>query len=83
MKNDTSLSLTAAIILAGVVLAFVNPADANDAATASNAVENTVAIPAATNAMAASDVHGAVGPHARSPRTKASCEHVRRADPRA
>ena len=88
MKNDHSFTLTAAVVLAGVVLAFVNPTGANSATPA-----NGAEIAAATTLSSSHDqtVAGALAvkdPSAakrgkRGHRAKYSCPQIERVDPRA
>ena len=84
MKNDHSFTFTAAIVLAGVVLAFVNPADASNSTSAAVAstIESTTVLPINSNPVAAVDSH-AGAPRKGEARAKGSCEHVKRSDPRA
>lgn len=85
MKHDHSFTFTAAVILAGVVLAFVNPADANSSAPA---VATTIATPSIlppnAGVVAAVEAHGETGTAAKhDAKHKGSCERVKHADPRA
>jgi len=83
MKHDHSLTLTAAIVLAGVVLAFANPADAsNSAAPVASAIESTPVLPLNSNAVAAVDSHPGASRRGEA-RAKGSCERIKHADPRA
>lgn len=83
MKKDHTFTFTAAVILAGVVLAFVNPAEANHAApladsisASSSNLQNLVGAIAENDAPVAR--HGKHGSHG-----KGACPQISRADPRA
>lgn len=83
MKHDHSFTLTAAVILAGVVLAFVNPADANNTAPAvASAIETPANLQGKAGVVATVDSH--VAPSAkREAKHKGSCERAKHPDPRA
>ncbi|MEO6567451.1 MAG: hypothetical protein ABIO94_01710 [Opitutaceae bacterium] len=67
MKHDHTFTFTAAVVLAGVVLAFVNPAEAiNSTAPVASSIENSISAPAKSPA-----------------KHKGDCERVSRLDPRA
>jgi hypothetical protein len=85
MKNDHSFTFTAAVILAGVVLAFVNPADANNTApTVASAIETPVNLPGNGNASVVAAVDSQAAPSAKGEaKHKGSCERVKHSDPRA
>jgi len=80
MKNDHSLTFTAAIVLAGVVLAFVAPVDANSATLVADGI--AAASKNLPSAVATSDApatkHGK-----RGHRSKEGCPQISRVDPRA
>jgi hypothetical protein len=83
MKNDHSFTFTAAVILAGVVLAFVNPADANNSAPAvASAIKAPVHLPGKAGVVAAVDAPAAPSAKGEA-KHKGSCERAKRSDPRA
>ena len=82
MKTDHSFTFTAAVVLAGVVLAFVSPADAVNAAPATAVVLENSSVPAtATNTVATLDSHASAKGETKH---KGSCERgVKRPAPQA
>jgi hypothetical protein len=74
MKTDHTFTFTAAVILAGVALAFVNPADATDKPLATI---NTLTVPA--NAFAAVDAN-AGSTVKRGTKRNHSCVGAKRAE---
>src|ERR1041385_5565998 len=83
MKNDHSLTFTAAVVLAGVVLAFVNPAGANSSeslatgpAGNSSNLHNIVSVIAASDAGTMASLNGAK-------QHKGTCHRMNHTDPHA
>ena len=83
MKHDHTFTFTAAVVLAGVVLAFVNPAEAiNSTAPVVSTIEHSISVPASTQVMAA--VAAPAAATATSPaKHKGDCARSTRPDPRA